>query len=146
MGQQKREKINRPEHTAGSSQNKEIEQVQRRARRLQTSPDPPETGGREAGKGAGLAPRTASPTALQTGLQSLTKDLLRLWMVDTCGRVVARHRAQAPDLRGRGLGLGPRRGEGAPHPGRVCPSSPWLPELLRPGKARKAGAAFCCAL
>ena len=82
MGQQKREKINRPEHTAGSSQNKEIEQVQRRARRPQTSPDPPETGGREAGKGAGLAPRTASPTALQTGLQFLIKDL-RFWMVDT---------------------------------------------------------------
>ena len=35
------------------------------------------------GKGAGSAPRTASPTALQTGLQFLIKDLLRFWMVDT---------------------------------------------------------------
>ena len=34
------------------------------------------------GKGAGSAPRTASPTALQTGLQFLIKDP-RFWMVDT---------------------------------------------------------------
>ena len=82
MGQQKREKINRPKHTAGRSQNKGTEQVQRRARRLQTGPAPPETGGKEEGKGAGSAPRTAAPTPLQTGLQSLTKDLMRFWMVD----------------------------------------------------------------
>ena len=60
-----REKINRLEHTAGSSQNKGTEQVQRRARRLRTSPAPPEAGGRGEGKGAGSAPRTASLTALQ---------------------------------------------------------------------------------
>ena len=34
------------------------------------------------GKGAGLAPEMAAPTPLQTGLQSLFKDLLRFWMVD----------------------------------------------------------------
>ena len=56
-------------------------------------------------------------------------------------RVVAKHREQAPDLRGWGLGLGTRRGEGAPHPGRVRPSSSWLPELLDPGKAQNTGAA-----
>ena len=46
--------------------------------------DPPltEAGGRGKGKGAGSAPRTASPTALQTDLQFLIKDLLRFWMVD----------------------------------------------------------------
>ena len=77
-----REKINRPEHTAGRSQNKGSEQVQRRARRLQTGPALLEAGGRGEGKGAGLAPRNASPTALQTGLQFLTKDLLRFWVVD----------------------------------------------------------------
>ena len=77
-----REKINRPEHTAGCLQNKETEQVQRRAHRLRTSPAPLETGGREEGKGAGSAPRTASPTAVQTGLQFLITDLLRFWMVD----------------------------------------------------------------
>ena len=37
--------------------------------------------------------------------------------------------------------LGRRRGEGVPHPGRVRPSSSWLPELLRPGKAQNAGTA-----
>ena len=125
-----REKINRPEHTAGRSQNKGTEQVQRRARRLRKGPAPPEAGGRGQGKGAGSAPRTAVPTALQTGLQFLIKDLLRLWMVDIPRRVVVRHRAQAPDLRGRGLGLGPQRAEGAPHPGRVRPASSWLPEPL----------------
>ena len=34
------------------------------------------------GKGADSAPKTASPTTLQTGLQFLTKDFLRFWMVD----------------------------------------------------------------
>ena len=77
-----REKINRPEHTAGHSQNKGTEQVQRRARRLQNGPAPLETGGSGEGKGAGSAPRTASPTTLQTGLQFLTKDFLRFWMAN----------------------------------------------------------------
>ena len=40
------------------------------------------------------------------------------------GRVLARHRAQAPHRSGRGLGLGMRRAEGTLPPGRVCPSSP----------------------
>ena len=43
---------------------------------------PPEAGGRGEGKGANSAPETASPTKLQTGSQSLTKDFLRFWMVD----------------------------------------------------------------
>ena len=75
---------------------KGTKQIQRRAHRLWTSLAPPEAGGMEEGKGAGSAPRTASPTTLQTGLQFLIKDLLRFWMVDI-HRVVARHRAQAPD-------------------------------------------------
>ena len=79
----KRERENEPaEHTAGRSQDKGSEQVQRRARRLRTGPAPPEAGGRAEGKGANSAPKTASPTALQTGLQFLIKDLLRFWMVD----------------------------------------------------------------
>ena len=42
------------------------------------------TGGRRQGegKGANSAPETPSPTTLQTGLQFLTKDFLRFWMVD----------------------------------------------------------------
>ena len=39
---------------------------------------PQEAGGGETGK---LAPETASLTKLQTGLQFLTKDFLRFWMV-----------------------------------------------------------------
>ena len=45
---------------------------------------PSPAGGRRQGGGerGGLRPRTAAPTALQTGLQFLVKDLLRFWMVD----------------------------------------------------------------
>ena len=43
---------------------------------------PPEAGGRGEGKGANSAPEMAPPTKLQTGLQFLTKDFLRFWMVD----------------------------------------------------------------
>ena len=77
-----REKINQPEHTAGHSQNKGTEQFQRRASRLQTSTSLPEAGGRREGKGANSSPDTASTTTLQTGLQFLTKDFLRFWMVN----------------------------------------------------------------
>ena len=41
-----------------------------------------EAGGRGEGKGAKPAPEMASFTTLQTGLQFLTKDLMRFWMVD----------------------------------------------------------------
>ena len=36
----------------------------------------------------------------------------------------------------RKLRLGPRRGEGAPHLGSVCPPSSWLPELLGRGRSK----------
>ena len=51
---------------------------------LLTGPAPREAGGRGEEKGAGSAPRTPSPTTLQTGLQFLIKDLLRFWMVNIC--------------------------------------------------------------
>ena len=51
-----------------------------------------------------------------------------------------KHKAHAPDWHGRKLRLGPWRGEGAPHPGRVRTSRSWLPELLGLGKAQNAGA------
>ena len=60
----KREKINRPEHSAGHSQNKGTEQVQRRAHRLQTGPAPPEAG---EGKGAGSAPEDRIPHRAANG-------------------------------------------------------------------------------
>ena len=37
----------------------------------------------------------ALPTNLQTGLQFLTKDFLRFWMVDIRGRVAAKLKAHA---------------------------------------------------
>ena len=49
---------------------------------------------------------------------------------------MAKHTAHAPDWKlslGK-LRLGPWRGEGAPRPGRVHPSSSWLPELLGRGR------------
>ena len=79
-----REKINRPENTAGCSQNKGSEQVQRRASQLWTVPAQPEAGVSGEGKRENSAPKTASPTTLQTGLQFLTKDFLRLCMADIC--------------------------------------------------------------
>ena len=45
---------------------------------------PPEAEGRGEGNQAKSAPEMASPTKLQTGFQFLTKDFLRLWMVDIC--------------------------------------------------------------
>ena len=45
-------------------------------------PTPPEAGCRGEGKWANSAPKTAPPTTLQTGLQFLTKDFQRFWMVD----------------------------------------------------------------
>ena len=80
------------------------------------SPTLPEAGGRGEGKGANSAPKMASPTTLQTGLQFLTKDFLRFWMVDI-HRVAAKLKTHAHDRRGRKLRLGPQRGEGAAHRG-----------------------------
>ena len=108
----KREKINWPEHTAGRSQNKGTEQVQRRARKLWANPAPLETGGRGDGKGAGLAPRTAAPTALQTGRQSLIKDFLRFCMVDIHweGRSETQGARTRPAQAGTGAGDAEGRG------------------------------------
>ena len=78
-------------------------------------PAPLETGGRGEGKGAGSVPRTAAPTALQTGLQFLTKDLLRFWMVDICRRVTARQGAGTRPARA-GTGAGDAEGRRRRHP------------------------------
>ena len=132
MGQQEREKINR-QNTLPAVRRTKGPSKSRGASQLQTGPAPPEAGGRGEGKEAGSAPRTASPTILQTGLRFLPKDLLRFWMVDIrregrgetqgartrpaqagtgAGDAEGRRRT-APDWRRRKLRLGPRRGEGA---------------------------------
>ena len=75
MGEQG--KINQLEHTAGGLQNKGTEKLQRRA-----GPSLLEVGGRGEGEGANSAPEKASPPTLQIGLQFLSKDSLRFWMVN----------------------------------------------------------------
>ena len=75
MGEQG--KINRPGHTAGGSQNKGTEKLQRRA-----GTSPLEVGGRGEGKGANSAPEKRHPPTLQTGPRFLSKEVLRFWMVD----------------------------------------------------------------
>ena len=116
-----RERIIPPEHTASPSQNKGTEQVQRRARRLRTGPAPPEAGGREERKGAGSTPRTAAPITLQTGLQFLTKDFLRFWMVNI--RQEGRGETQGTGTRPARVGTGAGDSEGRRHaaPGEGAP-------------------------
>ena len=109
----KREKINRPEHTAGHSQKKGTKQVQRRACRLRTGPAP-ETGGRGEGKGA-------APTALQTGLQFLIKDLLRFWMVDICREGRGKTQGARTRLVRAGTGAGDTEGRRRGAPGESTP-------------------------
>ena len=78
-------KINRLEHTAGSSQNKGAEKLQRRV-----APSPLEEGGRGRGKGQ-TQPREATPSHPANRRGFLSKDFLR------------------PDRWRRQRALGPRR-------------------------------------
>ena len=54
--------------------------------------------------------------------------------------IFTRHKAQAPDQRGRGLGLGTRRGEGA-RTGESAPVKLLAARAARTGKAQNASAA-----
>ena len=82
MGQQKREsKLTDPTHCRPFAEQRDRESPEKSSQ-ASRGPDPPETGGRREGKAVSLAPRTAAPTTLQTGLQFLIKDLLRFWMVN----------------------------------------------------------------
>ena len=138
---QKREKINQPEHTACQSQNKRTEQFQRRASRWKTGPSPPDAGGSGERKGANSAPETSIPyhTANRPPVSNQRfPEILDGQHPPGGSRLEAapenRHKAQAPDWHTPKLRLGPRRGEGGQHPGRVHPSSSWLPELLGQGR------------
>ena len=115
MGEQG--KINQPEHTAGGSQNKGTEKLQRRA-----APSPLEVGGGGEGQGANSAPEKPPPPTRQTGPGSCLKTS---WESVT-GRVAARGQLLWTDasLRhptsGTHCGRGGERrassGEGAPKP------------------------------
>ena len=100
MGEQG--KINRPEHTAGGSQNKGTEKLQRRA-----GPSPLEAGGGGGERGK-LSPRAATPSHPANRPRFLSKDF------------------QRPDRR---RALGPRREKARRTWGRVH-TSPWLPRPL----------------
>ena len=89
VGWQEREKINRrkvlTEHTAGCWQNKrKTEWSQRRASQLRNSPSLARGRRQWGGERGKLGPRDGTPTKLQTGFQSLTKDFLRFWVADIC--------------------------------------------------------------
>ena len=137
VGQQKRERKLTGLNTLPAVRRTKGLSKSRGASRLRTGPAQPEAGGRGEGKGANSAPKTASPTTPQTGLQFLTKDFLRfLDGRHPLGRLnTGRRHPTSAQLR-----LGPQRGEGALHPARVRPSNSWLPELPRLGKAQNAGA------
>ena len=105
-------KINRPEHTAGGSQNKGTEKLQRRA-----GPSPLEEGGRGEGKGANSAPEKPPPPTRKTGPRFLSKDFLR------------------PDLR---RALGQRREKARRTQGECTQASGCLSRSLRREKAHRA--------
>ena len=144
----KRERINRPEHTAGRSQNKGSEQVQRRAHRLQNGPAPPEAGGRGEGKRAGSGPKDRIPyhTANRPPIshQRLPESLDGRHPP----RGSRRDRAYAPDRRGRELGLGLQRGWDCRGEkvrctrGDCARQASWLPEPLGRGRHKKQAQLF----
>ena len=91
-----------------------------------------------------MAPETAPPTKLQTCFQSLSKDFLRIRMVDICQeghsqRPAPQKRHKVHQTGGRAeTEAGTAEGRRPLHWGRVRSSS-WLPELFGPGKAQNPG-------
>ena len=104
--------INRPEHTAGGSQNKGTEKLQKRA-----GPSPLEVGGRGVGKGANSAPEKPPPPTRHKGPLFLSKDFLR------------------PDRR---RALGPRREKARHIPGDCAQASGCPGRSQRREKAHRA--------
>ena len=105
---------------------------------------PPEAEGSGEGNRAKSAPEMAPPTKLQIGFQFPTKDFLRFWWLTSAGRVAATDQLPRTDTRDTQPACaeteaGTTEGRRCRAPGRVCSSSSWLPELLRPGKAQTAG-------
>ena len=140
-----REIINQPEHTAGRSQNKGSEQVQRRAHRLRTGPAPLEAGGRGRGKGR-LGPkdripyRTANkpPVSKQRLPEILDGQHLPGGSWGDTGRM---HPTGAV-----GTEAGTAEGRRRARTRETVPIKLLAAWAARTGKAQKAGAAFCSAL
>ena len=145
--EREREKINRwkalTEHTATLSQNKgRTEQFQRRAGQRQTGPSP--SGGRRQGGGerGKRGPRDGIPYQTENRLPVSNQRLpetLDGWHPPGGSQpeISFPEGIQgAPNRCAGKLRLGPRRGWGALHPGRVRPSSSWLPELLGWGRQK----------
>ena len=129
-----------PKAQPACSQNKGLSNTREELAGLQIGPflarGRGQRGSGQSQKWANSAPQMASPTKLQTGFQFLTKDILRLWMVDIYqeGRSQRsapqkRHKVHQTGVPRNRLGLW--RGEIPLHLGRGRSSSSWFPELFR---------------
>ena len=142
-----RERINRwkapTEHTVTPSQNKgRTEQFQRRTGQGWTGPSP--TGNRRQGGGErgkhgprdGIPYQTANRLPVSNQRLPETLDGWHLLGGSQPEISFPEGTQGAPDRCTGKLRLGPWRGWGALHPGGVCPSSSWLPELLGRGRQK----------
>ena len=145
MRQQKREKINQPEHIAGHSQNKGTEQVQRRARRLQTGPAPPQAGGRGGERGRlGLKDRSPYRAANRPPVSNQTPPEVLDGRHPPGGS--RRDTGRRHPTRAGGDWAGDAEGRRRAAPGESAPVKRLAAWAALTGKARKAGAAFCSGL
>ena len=118
----------------------ELSKYQRRASRWRTGP-PPARGRRQGGRERGrLGPRDGTPYQAANRPPVSNQRLPEILdgqhppggsQLESSSPELTQG---APDRHARKLRLGPRRGEGAPHPRRVSSSRSWLPELLLPGR------------
>ena len=132
-----REKINRPEHPAGPF----TEQRKNWAipEKSQPEADRPSPRRRQEAAGRGKGPtrpqrRHPHQTANRLPVSNQRPpEILDGWHLPGGSRLETSSPEQTqgtPDWCARKLRLGPRRGEGARHPGRERPASSWRPELL----------------
>ena len=119
-----RGKINRPEHTAGGSQNKGTEKLQRRA-----APSPLEVGGGGRGKGQ-TQPQRSHPLPPANRPRFLSEDFLR----PNLRRALGPRREKAQRARGESakpLAARAEHGECSPHTATSACSAPPSPQQDR---------------
>ena len=137
MGQQERERINRPNTLPAICRTKGLNKS--REELAGCGPAQPHQRQEAGGRGKGQArPKDRIPYCT-ANRPSVSNQRLHETLD---GRHPLRQRAQVPDRRGQGLGLGTRRAEGALHLGRVRPSSSWLPEPIGCGRHKKQAQLF----